>query len=65
MAAWDHPFDLDLLDPTQPFEVDRQAAHLFKHPYLGIDDVIEVWHFRSTVLPGPAASTLADGRRGD
>lgn len=44
MAAWDHLFDLDQLDPTQPFEVDRQAAHLFKHPYLGIDDVIEVWH---------------------
>ena len=42
MAAWDHLFDLDQLEPTQPFEVDRQAAHLFKHPYLSIDDVIEV-----------------------
>ena len=26
-----------------PFEVDDQAAHLFKHPYLGLEDVLEVW----------------------
>lgn len=24
-------FDLDRLDDTDPFEIDRQAAHLFKH----------------------------------
>ena len=36
-------FDLDLLDPGQPFEIDSQAAHLFKHPYLGLDDVLDVW----------------------
>ena len=36
-------FDLDDLDPTDPFEVDDQAAHLFKHPYLGLEDVLEVW----------------------
>jgi hypothetical protein len=34
--------DLDLLG-EDPFEVDAQAAHLFKHPYLGIDDVHDVW----------------------
>ena len=33
----------DQLDPTWPFEVDNQAAHLFKHPHLGLEDVGEVW----------------------
>jgi hypothetical protein len=36
-------FDLDLLDDEDPFEIDDQAAHLFKHPALGIDDVYDVW----------------------
>lgn len=36
-------FDLDALDDQDPFEIDTQAAHLFKHPYLGIEDVTEVW----------------------
>ena len=35
--------DIDLLDEDDPFEIDRQAAHLFKHPHLGIDDVYDVW----------------------
>jgi hypothetical protein len=35
--------DLDLLDEEDPFEIDTQAAHLFKHPHLGIDDVDDVW----------------------
>ncbi|HKH05266.1 MAG TPA: hypothetical protein VKA65_08885 [Acidimicrobiales bacterium] len=34
---------IDLLDEHDPFEVDDQAAHLFKHPYLGLDDVRDVW----------------------
>ncbi|MBS9532629.1 hypothetical protein KIH27_03400 [Mycobacterium sp. M1] len=38
----------ELLDPEQlddydPFEIDAQAAHLFKHPRLGVDDVFDVW----------------------
>lgn len=37
------PFDLDTLDEDDPFEVDRQAAHLFKHPQLGLDDVVDAW----------------------
>lgn len=41
MAA---PFDLERLDDVNPFEIDNQAAHLFKHPRLGIDDVYDVWH---------------------
>ena len=36
-------FDLELLDDTDPFDIDTQSAHLFKHPYRGIDDIREVW----------------------
>ena len=32
-------FDLDQLDGNDPFEIDRQAAHLFKPAGLGIDDI--------------------------
>ena len=39
----DERFDLDLLDEQDPFEIDSQAAHLFKHPHLGIDDITDVW----------------------
>jgi|ERR1700757_341536 len=38
-----HRFDLDLLDDEDPFEIDAQAAHLFKHPRLGIEDIHDVW----------------------
>lgn len=39
----DERFDLDALDEEDPFEIDSQAAHLFKHPHLGIDDIDDVW----------------------
>lgn len=39
----DPPLDPEQLDDYDPFEVDMQAAHLFKHPHLGIADVLEVW----------------------
>ena len=35
--------DPDALHEYEPFEIDAQAAHLFKHPRLGIDDMHEVW----------------------
>jgi hypothetical protein len=35
--------DVDALDDDGPFEIDQQLAHLFKHPYLGMDDVNDVW----------------------
>ena len=35
-------FDLDQLD-DDPFEIDTQAAHLFKHDSLGIEDIYDVW----------------------
>ena len=39
----DERFDLDGLDDNDPFDIDRQLAHLFKHETLGVDDVYEVW----------------------
>jgi len=45
-------FVLDALDEGDPFEIDAQAAHLFKHPRLGIEDIYEVW--RSDPLFYPA-----------
>ena len=36
-------FDLDLLSNADPFEIDTQSAHLFKHPNRRIDDIREVW----------------------
>jgi hypothetical protein len=39
----DERFDPGLLDEEDPFEIDTQAAHLFKHPHLGIDDIDDVW----------------------
>lgn len=45
-------FDIDQLDDEAPFEIDDQAAHLFKHAALGIDDVYDVW--RSDPLFYPA-----------
>ena len=35
-------FDLDLLD-DDPFDVDSQVAHLFKHHALGLVDIYDVW----------------------
>lgn len=34
---------LKLLDDDELFEIDDQAAHLFKHAPLGVDDVRDVW----------------------
>lgn len=36
-------FSIDELDEERPFEIDRQAIHLFKHPGLGVQDVNDVW----------------------
>lgn len=35
--------DPEQLDAHDPFEIDVQAAHLFKHPRLGVADVFEAW----------------------
>ena len=44
-------FDLDLLDDEDPFEIDDQAAHLFKHPERGIPDIYEVWQSEPLFYP--------------
>lgn len=36
-------FDLQTLDDNDPFEIDAQAAHLFKHPRMGTDVIKAVW----------------------
>jgi hypothetical protein len=46
--------DVDLLDPDDPFEVDEQLAHLFKHSKLGLDDVYDVWQDDPLFYPAPA-----------
>ena len=43
LVVADERFDPDLLDDQDPFEIDSQAAHLFKHPHLGISDIEELW----------------------
>jgi hypothetical protein len=51
--------DIDQLDDDDPFEVDTQAAHLFKHPHLGLDDVREVWESDPLFYPAhPPANWL-------
>ena len=57
-------FDLDSLDEEDPFEIDDQVAHLFKHPHLGIDDIDDVWASNPPVLPGQAPGALAHVRGG-
>ncbi|MGA7050778.1 MAG: hypothetical protein WBZ37_05800 [Mycobacterium sp.] len=59
----DELLDVDLLDEENPSDVDAQAAHLFKHPRLGNEDIREVLGFRPDVLPRQTTRPLADGRR--
>jgi len=55
-------FDPEQLDDHDPFEIDTQAVHLFKHPHLGIDEVLDVWN-SDPVLPSQPTRALADVRR--
>ncbi|HZT66947.1 MAG TPA: hypothetical protein VFA11_14255 [Acidimicrobiales bacterium] len=58
-------FDIDVLDDDDPFEVDDQVAHLFKHAVLGLDDVYEVWQSNPLFYPAkPPAHWLMVGRGG-
>jgi hypothetical protein len=55
----DERFDIDLLDDTDPFEIDDQAAHLFKHAELGIEDIDDVWESDPLFYPArPPADWL-------
>jgi len=51
--------DIDLLDDEDPFEIDDQAAHLFKHANFGIDDIYDVWFSDPVFYPAkPPADWL-------
>lgn len=47
-------FEVDHLDEDQPFEIDSQAAHLFKHAPFGIDDLYDVWRSDPLFYPAKA-----------
>lgn len=52
-------FDPDLLDDSNPFELDkRNRPHLFKHEVFGEDDLWDVWISDPVFIP-------ADEDRGD
>ncbi len=55
----DERFDVDRLDEEDPFEIDDQAAHLFKHPHLGIGDIDDVWSSDPLFYPAKPAGALA------
>ena len=55
--------DLELLDEDDPFEIDDQAAHLFKHPHRSLDDIRDVWVSDPVFYPAkPPAHWLMVGR---
>ena len=60
MVNDDHELlDIDRLADDDPFEIDDQAAHLFKHAALGIDDIHEVWQSDPVFYPAkPPADWL-------
>jgi hypothetical protein len=44
-------FDLDQLNEEDPFEIDTQASHLFKHAGLGVEDIYDVWQSNPVFYP--------------
>ena len=57
--------DLDQLDDDDPFEIDDQAAHLFKHASLGVADIYDVWRSAPLFYPArPPAHWLMVGEVG-
>lgn len=45
-------FDVEALDEDDPFEVDDQRMHLFKHEGMDISDISEVWTDNPIFYPG-------------
>jgi hypothetical protein len=41
----------ELLDPDDPFEIDTQIVHLFKHHGLSPDDIYDVWYGEPLFYP--------------
>ncbi len=56
--AWYHGhvtrrrFDVEALDEMDPFEVDDQLIHLYKHQSMDLCDVYEVWTDNPLFYPG-------------
>jgi hypothetical protein len=51
-VSWeDDLLDIQLLDEDDPFEITRQAPHLFEHDALGIDDIHDVWRSNPLFYP--------------
>jgi hypothetical protein len=46
--------DPALLDPDDPFEVDHQLAHLYKHETFGLDDAYDVFASDPVFFPATA-----------
>ena len=56
-------FDVDLLDDRDPFEINDQLAHLFKHRGLGVEDIYDVWRSDPIFYPAkPPAHWLMVGQ---
>ena len=45
-------FDVEALDEVDPFEVDDQLIHLYKHEGMDLCDVYEVWTDSPLFYPG-------------
>ena len=45
-------FDVEALDETDPFEVDEQLIHLYKHQNMDVCDIYEVWMDNPLFYPG-------------
>jgi hypothetical protein len=55
-------FDIDELDDLEPFEIDEQTAHLFKHGGLGLEDIYDLWRADPLFYPArPPAHWLMVG----
>ncbi|HMQ26400.1 MAG TPA: hypothetical protein PKA98_10470, partial [Acidimicrobiales bacterium] len=51
--------DIDRLADDDPFEINVQTAHLFKHDDLGVTDILEVWQSDPVFYPAkPPADWL-------
>jgi len=46
------PFDIEALDEVDPFEVDDQLIHLYKHKGMDVYDIYEVWADNPLFYPG-------------
>ena len=56
------PSTSDLLDPDDPFEVNTQLGHLFKHGPFGLEDIYDVWWGDPVFYPAkPPADWLMVG----